>query len=284
MTNIVNVEMAAAWDGPEGAHFAEQASRYERATQAHTRRLLAALDLRPGHAVLDVGCGAGCATNEIARLVQPGAVLGIDLSTALLTVAENAAREQRLANVRFEHADAQVHSFEPPVFDLGVSSFGAMFFNDPVAAFANIRGALRPGARLVLLAWRGLAENEWLTEFRRSLAAGRPLPTPPPNVPGPFGLADPTHARGVLTAAGFATVDVESVDEPIVLGTDPEDAFAFVSTMGLTRGLLADLDDQRRKEALEELHATLTRHATTDGVELATAAWLITATTEGELT
>jgi SAM-dependent methyltransferase len=152
-----------------------------------------------------------------------------------------------------------------------------MFFNDPVAAFTNIGNAVRPGGRLALLAWRELARNEWLMALREALAVGRQLPMPPPDAPTPFSLADPDRVSRILDAAGFAEVAFEPIDEPIDFGSDADDAFAFMRTLGIVEGLTRDLDDAGRADALAALRATVDAHDEGDGVLFGTSAWLITA-------
>jgi SAM-dependent methyltransferase len=191
--------------------------------------------------------------------------------------AREHALAEGVANVRFEQADAQVHAFAVQEFDVVISRFGAMFFADPVAAFANIGGAMRPGARLTLLGWQELRRNPWVTAIRDALASGRQLPDPPPGQPGPFGLADADMVRGVLASAGFESPEVDPVHAPVCLGPGVDGAMSYVGGMGITRGLLADLDDTARAGALEALRATLTEHVTADGVLLDGAAWVITA-------
>lgn len=110
-----------------------------------------------------------------------------------------------------------------------------------------------------------------------ALAAGRDLPQPPSGAPGPFGLADPDRARAVLEGAGFEAVEFEPIEEAIEFGSDAEDAFSFVRTSGMVRGLTEDLDDATRAEALANLRAVLAAHETDEGVLLGTSAWLITA-------
>jgi SAM-dependent methyltransferase len=228
--------------------------------------------------VLDIGCGTGKLTRELAHgAARDGSVLGVDLSSQMLGRAREAASAEGLTNTRFEQADAQVHPFELAELDLAVSSFGVMFFADPVAAFTNIRRALRPGGRVALLAWRDLERNEWVATIRAALAAGRDLPTPPAGTPGPFGLADRTRTEAVFAKAGYGEVALESIDLPLCLGTDADDAFSFVRTFGVTRGLLQDLDEARAASALDELHRALVAHETSDGVLFAGSAWLITA-------
>lgn len=278
---VANVEMAAAWDGAEGDHWAEHAERYESIARDFEKALLDRAALRPDDDVLDVGCGTGGSTRDVARIATSGTVVGIDLSRRMLDRARAAVAAEGLGNVDFVQGDAQVHPFPPASFDVAVSAFGAMFFADPVAAFRNIARALRPDGRLALLAWRPLEENEWLRVLRGALASGRDLPSPPVGLPGPFGLADPAQADAVLRDAGFADVAVEPLDGPMRFGRDTEDAFTFVSTQGITRGLLGDLDADAAAAAVEELRRALADHETPDGVVLGGAAWLVGARRSG---
>jgi hypothetical protein len=153
-----------------------------------------------------------------------------------------------------------------------------MFFDDPDAAFSNVGRALRPGARIALLAWQGVERNEWISALRTALAMGRSLPSPPISAPGPFGLEDPGFVRSVLERAGFVDVGFEDVREPFWMGSDPADAFGFVSQIGMTTGMLEGLDAADRERALDNLRALVTEHETADGVVLASGAWVITAT------
>jgi SAM-dependent methyltransferase len=278
---IANVEMAAAWDGPEGLHWAEHAERYESMGPGFWDALVAAVRIAPDDDVLDVGCGTGGSSRNAARLAASGSVLGVDLSGPMLERARAAAERDGLANIRFVQADAQVHSFPAAAFDVAVSSFGAMFFADPVAAFTNIGRSLRPDGRLGLLAWRRLEENGWLCSLRGALAAGRELPSPPVGLPGPFGLADPSQVEALLRSAGLADVAVEPVDAPMRFGADVDDAYSFVSTQGITRGLLQGLEPEAATAALAALRQELTDHETPDGVLLQGAAWVISARARG---
>ena len=275
---IANVEMAAAWDGHEGDMWTEHADHYERAGWRLWKRFEEGGFVGPGHRVLDIGCGTGRSSRDVARTVGPaGEVLGVDLSGRMVAEARRRAASEGLENVRFEQADAQVHPFAEGEFDAVISNFGAMFFSDPVAAFSNFGRAVRAGGRLAMLGWRELARNEWLLGFREALAAGRTLPEPPPGAPGPFGLADADRDRDILAAAGFVDVELRSIDEPVEFGTDLDDAYAFARTAGIVEGLTKDLDEQTRADALARLRAMLAAHETPEGVLLGTSAWLITA-------
>lgn len=277
MLTIANVEQAAAWDGPEGKQWAENADRYETTSRHHRARLLDTALVSPGEAVLDIGCGTGGLTIEVARRAAPGAVRGVDLSAAMLELAAQRGAAAGLDNVTFQQADAQVHPFEPEGFDWMISSFGAMFFGHPDAAFGNIARALRPGGRLAMLVWRELARNEWLVALRAALAVGRALPEPPPGALGPFSLADPARAEQILGGAGFVDIGFEPLDELIEFGRDGEDAFAFVHTMGIVQGLTQDLGEASKAQALDQLRAALVAHETDKGVRFGSSAWLVTA-------
>ena len=273
----VNLEMTRAWDGPEGERWAAHATGYDRASGRQWRRFLALVPVGEADRVLDVGCGSGRSTCDLARLAPAGTATGVDLSSAMLAVARSRAAYEGLTNARFEQADAQVHAFDPAAAHLVVSVFGTMFFDDPVAAFRNLHGALAPEGRLALLVWRELARNEWVFAVRQALAAGRRLPEPPRDAPGPFSLADRDRVRQVLEAAGFRDVQLQAVDEPVDLGGDPDTAYAFVRDLGVTHGLLQDLDQPAADRALEDLREALARRATPDGVLLGASSWLVTA-------
>ncbi len=272
-----NPEQAAAWNGQEGQAWTEHAARYERSSWRHQRLLLDRITVEPDTKVLDIGCGTGHVTCEVARLAVDGAVLGVDLSAPMLDLARQRSGTEGLTHLQFVQADAQVHPFGADTFDIAISMFGCMFFADPVAAFANIGGGLRTGATVAFLAWRPLAENAWLTEVRGALALGRDLPTPPADAPTPFALADPDRVRSIFTAAGYSAVDLEPVDEAVEFGTDADDAYSFMRTLGIVRGLTEGLDEDRRAEAHAALRQTIAAHETPDGVLFGTAAWLITA-------
>jgi SAM-dependent methyltransferase len=272
-----NLEQAAAWDGEEGDEWTVHADRYDAACRRYDRCLIEGAHIAATDRVLDVGCGTGISSRDAANIAVEGSVTGVDLSARMIAEARRRSTAAGLTNTKFVVGDAQVYPFDHAAFDVVISRFGAMFFGDPVAAFTNLARALRDDGRLALLTWQELANNDWVLTLRDTLAAGRSLPEPPTGTPGPFGLADPNDARRVLTAAGFDDVEMAQVREPMYLGADGDDAFSFVSGLGLTRGLLSELDDRTRESALEALRNRLNAHATSDGVLLGAAGWLITA-------
>jgi SAM-dependent methyltransferase len=270
-----NAAQVRAWDGNEGEFWAAHAQQFDDSVAVHHRALLAAAAIGTTERVLDIGCGAGQTTRDAARLAAQGDALGVDLSSRMLEEARRLAAEQGVTNAHFEQADAQVHPFTPQSFDVAISRSGAMFFGDPDAAFSNIGRALVAGGRLVIVAWQGLAENEWMREISGALAAGRVMPGPPPNTPGPFALADPDRVRSILGGAGFIDVTIESLAAPIHFGRDTETASAFI--LGPTGWMLDGLDEPGRDRALDNLHETVEAHRTDEGVTFASASWVIEA-------
>jgi len=273
-----NADMRRAWDGPDGDIWAASAEQYESRGAGQRRLLLEAAAIVPGERVLDLGCGNGASTIEAARMAAPGEVVGIDLSAAMLSNARARSAAAGLTNATFVHGDAQVHDFEPESFDVVVSNVGAMFFDDKVAAFTNLRRALRPGGRMALMVWQRLESNEWLLALREALAMGRDLPSQVVGLPGPFGLADPDQVSALLSDTGFTDVRFGDVREPLVFGASTAAAYALMVDDGPTRGLLEGLSDADRAAALDQLRAMVAAHETPSGVAFGSASWLIQAT------
>ncbi|OOC54111.1 MULTISPECIES: class I SAM-dependent methyltransferase [Nocardiopsis] len=237
--------------------------------------LRAAADVRSTDRVLDIGCGTGQTTRDAARSAPSGSALGVDLSRPMVDRARRLSEEEGIRNVGFERADAQVHPFTPEGFTLGISRFGTMFFADPVAAFANIGRALRPGARLVQLVWQTEDRQEWFGAVRQALAGGRTVPAGLGG--GAFSLADPAVAAGVLTAAGFTAVETTGVRRPVYYGPDAASARDMLLGLRMVEDLVAGLDAAATARALDRLPAVLDAHDTGEGVWFDSRAWLVTA-------
>lgn len=258
-------------------HSLEYEAALEQLASGYDKALLEAAGMEDGARVLDIGCGSGSSSRAAARAVGAGSVLGIDLSAAAVNRAQALARAEGLDNVAFEQGDAATAAFGAASFDVAVSRFGAMYFGHPVPAFANVAGALRPGGRLALVAWRETDRNEWMTEVAGALAMGRALPERPAGTPGAFGLAGADHVRRTLNDAGFVDVCLDERSEPVSFGPDAEAAYALVSTQGLARDLLGGLDADARKAALAALRGVLAAHETPEGVLFGSSCWLVTA-------
>jgi SAM-dependent methyltransferase len=190
--------------------------------------------------------------------------------------ARDLAQAEGLRNVAFQRADAQVHRFPPERFDLAISRFGTMFFDDPVAAFANIGRALRPAGRLVMMVWQGHEHNEWEVAIRRALEGFEEPAAVAPAGPDPFSLADPATVEGILEVAGFAEVTFTDVHQPVYYGPDVAAALDWVRGFTCTNSLLERLDPAGAERALQRLRNTLAAHAGGDGVWFDSRAWIVT--------
>jgi SAM-dependent methyltransferase len=274
---IVNVDQAAAWDGPQGDVWVAREDALNAALVPHTEVLFSAAAVRRTDRVLDVGCGTGQTTRECARRAADGDALGVDLSSAMLARGRERAEADGLRNVTFEQGDAQVHPFPSERFDLVVSRFGVMFFADPVAAFANLHRASAPGGRLTVIVWQAVERNEWVALPRAALALGRDLPPLPTDAPGPMGLADADRTRGILVDAGWSDVELDEASVPYEFGPDVESAVAHAREVGFMRALLEGLDDEQTRQAVDELRAVMTEHASPDGVRLDSRIWVVRA-------
>jgi SAM-dependent methyltransferase len=272
-----NVVQAELWNGAEGRDWADHPERYEAMLGPFGARVLDAVALRPGERVLDVGCGAGDLARAAANRVGPdGQVLGLDLSAALIDAARQATAADQAS---FVVGDAQTYGLPQGGFDVVVSRFGVMFFDDPVAAFANLGSALRPGGRLGFVCWQDAAANEWMLTAPMAALAHAPPPDPAVfEALSPFGFADPDRVVAILGEAGFVDVTCTGVEQPLLFGgaRTVEDAVEFFRD-GIGASLLAGAGPEQVAAALDAVREALVPRMTARGVELGAAAWLVTA-------
>jgi SAM-dependent methyltransferase len=276
---VFNDDQRSRWNGTDGEYWTSQQDRLDRTLAPVIEPLLAFAAPCAGSTVLDVGCGCGATTIELARAVGPsGRVLGIDISEPMLALAEK--RLRKFANTSCRLGDAA----DLPLRDLGaeliVSRFGVMFFGDPVAAFANLRTGLAAGGRLRFACWRPINENPWLQIPLHAVYEHAPrLPKPAPEEPGPFAFGDTARVTRVLTAAGFTRPSFTPLDiqMDIASGGTLEDAVAQSSAMGPAKRALADQPDDIRDAAIASIRRALTPYASAAGVQLPGAVWLVAA-------
>ena len=211
-----------------------------------------------------------------ARATGSGHVLGAGFSRILVAEARRLAAAAGAANARFEVADVQVHPFGAGTFDVVLSSFGVMFFDDPAAASGNLRKALRRGGRLAFLCWRTREENPLFTFGFAGTAAAPGLR----ELPGPsaaFSLAGPGQVGALLSDAGFGGIECEKADEPMLAGRDADDVLEDERASPAATGILAGLSPAQAAELTRQVRDRLAAYASPDGVTMPGAAWLVTA-------
>jgi len=275
-----NQQQSEAWNGAESVHYVDHSDRYDRQLAPFTDALLEYIQLEPHHAVLDVGCGCGATTLAAARGARTA--VGADLSRPLLEVAADRARAASLDNAEFVVADAQTYAFAAGAFDLIISQFGLMFFDDPVSAFANLRQALAPGGRLAFVCWQGLEANEWVSVVGRAVAQHTELPVLGGQAGGPgmFALEDRDEIAALLDAAGFTQIEIEPISPTILLGGGGtlDESIDFLLGAGIARGLLGRVEPEARPAVIQAIRVALTeRYEPGVGVRIGTGAWFVSA-------
>jgi SAM-dependent methyltransferase len=237
--------------------------------------------IRIGERVLDIGCGCGSTTVELARRVGPtGAVTGVDISSVMLDRARLAAREAELDQVRYVNADAQIFSFAPGSVDLVFSRFGVMFFAQPEEAFRNLFKALCSGGRLAFVCWRALPDNPWMTvPLGAALQHLPPPPLPAPEAPGPFAFADAERVRRILATAGFVDIQIEALNETLTIGggVDLAQTVDYLMQMGPLGAALRESAPELRSQVAASVREALLPYQTPGGVRMSSGAWLVTA-------
>jgi SAM-dependent methyltransferase len=267
-SNEIANAQAAAWNGPSGLAWVDEQSLLDRLYLPFQELLLeAVLAAAPQH-VLDVGCGTGSTTLAYARgLGRSARVTGIDISEPMLAAAKSRAADADVA-ATFIRADAQAHPFEPASVDMIVSRFGVMFFADPVAAFTNLRGAARPGARLRCIAWRSMAENPFMTEAERAAA-----PLLRPDLPGQFAFADRDRVHDILTASGWQDVDIQPLD--VACRMSEADLLTYIGRLGPVGMALREADGDTRARVVAAVRAAFEPYLVSGECRFTAACWLL---------
>ncbi len=225
--------------------------------------------------MLDVGCGTGSTTVAIAQRLGPlAACVGVDISAPMLAAAR-ARAERDGVPATFICADAQTYAFEPAAFDLIVSRFGVMFFQDSVAAFANLRRAARDDAELRLIVWRSAVENPFMTVAERAAAPVLPLPERQPDAPGQFRFANDQRVREILNDSGWRAIDCEPLDVSCAM-PEPE-LIGYFTRFGPVGMALNDADDRTRQRVVDAVRPAFDPFVHDGEVRFTAACWIVTA-------
>jgi SAM-dependent methyltransferase len=273
----INADMLAFWNGQGGDTWVARQAHTDITLTAVSEALLAFAAPRAGERVLDVGCGCGATTLDFARAVGPaGRVAALDISGPMLAEGEARAAAAGIANVDWRQADPATAALDG--YDLLTSAFGVMFFGDPVGAFAHMRSAANPGARMAFVCWRPLAENPWMEVPMNAVARHLPpRPKPVPNAPGMFAFADPERVSEVLTAAGWAPprLDKLDLDLDIAAGRGLEEAVVQSTQIGAVNSWLRNQPAEVVSAAIASLREALAAYLDGASVRLPGAMWLV---------
>lgn len=271
-----NLPQQSLWNSRVGETWVAQQALLDRMFRPLEILLAAAVRENGASNVLDIGCGTGATSLAIARALAPtGRCTGIDISRPLIEAARHRAATEGVETVCFQLSDAQTHDFEARSFDAITSRFGVMFFDDPIAAFANLRSAATDDARLTLLVWRDKAENPFMTAAERATRHLLPeLPSVGPDEPGQFGLADPARIRSVL-GRSWRDLQIDPLDIPCTLSRTDLETYAM--NMGRVGAMLPDLDDATRDAVSQALNEAFGVFVSGDAARFSLACWKVSA-------
>jgi SAM-dependent methyltransferase len=267
---------AALWNGPAGRSWVEAQALTDRVYEPLEDLLVEAVAAVSRGAVLDVGCGTGRTTVAVARrLGADSQCTGVDISEPMIAAAR-ARAERDGTTARFIRADAQDYAFDPASVDTVMSRFGVMFFDDPVRAFANLRRAGTDDAALRVIAWRGAAENPFMTTAERAAAPLLPnLPPRRPDGPGQFAFADDRRVRGILEESGWTDVDIRPIDVECAL---PErDLVAYFTRLGPVGLILQEADEPTRARVVDAVRPAFDPYVHGADVRITAACWMVEA-------
>jgi SAM-dependent methyltransferase len=269
-------DQATLWNGTSGCAWVESQQLLDNLLEPFENALMQAIRAGSSSHVLDVGCGTGSTTVSAARLLgEKGQCTGIDISEPMLAVARMRAEREK-TSAKFICADAQTHAFAPASFDTIISRFGVMFFADPIAAFANLHRAATKGARLCCIAWRGAADNPFMTTAER--AAALLLPNTPPRIPdgpGQFGFADPQRVRGILEQSGWSDIDLQPLD--VVCRFPETELIGYFTRFGPVGQALQQADETTRNRVIATVRTAFDPYVHGSEVRFNAGAWTISA-------
>jgi SAM-dependent methyltransferase len=277
-TNTRNTadEQAALWNGDGGRAWVDVQPVLDGLFKPFEDQLVDAVRAGSARRVLDVGCGTGATTLALARsLGTSGRCIGVDISEPMLTLARARAEREHVPAI-FIRADAETYAFEPGSCDMIVSRFGVMFFGDFARAFTNLRRAARAGAELRFVAWRGAAQNPFMTTSERAAAPLLPnMPPRRPDAPGQFALGDRARVEGILQQSGWVEIDVQPIDVSLTLPA--KDLDLYITRLGPLGRSLAEVDEPARTRVMAKVRQAFESYVHGDEVRFDAACWMISA-------
>jgi SAM-dependent methyltransferase len=268
-------EQRKLWNGLAGRAWVDAQAVLDRMFKPFEDLLVQALSAKSRHYVLDVGCGTGSTTLAVARLLgTKGRAVGIDISAPMIATARSRA-EREPTPADFICASAQDYSFEPASFDMIISRFGVMFFDDSVRAFANLRRAARDNADVRFITWRSADENPFMTTAERAAAPLLQLPIRQPDAPGQFAFANAERVRSILEASGWTGIEIRPIDVDCSL---PEkELVPYLTRFGPVGRVFHDADDRIRAQVIETLRAAFDLYVHGSEVRYTAACWMVSA-------
>jgi ubiquinone/menaquinone biosynthesis C-methylase UbiE len=280
-----NAAAIQAWDGILFDKFSRFRHLLTTGLATHGTEALRRHPPAMGARVLDLGCGFGDTTLEVAHLVGPtGHAVGVDAAAKFVEEAARTTKRAEVPNASYFTADIQVDDLRGP-YELAFSRFGVMFFASPVAAMRNVKKALKPGATLLMVVWRKREDNPWTNAAELAVKDILPPvphddPDEPTCGPGPFSMAGADTVSAQLVAAGYHQISLERFDTDICIGKDLEEALAFATSLG-PAGEMIRLAAAKGIDETPRVHAAirdaLAPYVRPNGVYAPSSTWFVRA-------
>ena len=275
-----NAKQKDFWSGKGGDYWVEKQSEMDIMLNPLGEKALAKLDLKSNSDVLDIGCGCGATTLEIAKKVSEGTVTGLDISVPMLDKAESEASIQGIANVDFRVVDVQVDQLASEKYDYVYSRFGVMFFDDPYEAFKNIFSSIKEGGELSFVCWQDPSLNPWQSLSVQVIRGYLDMPSPPPRSPGPFAFHEKDYVKEILEKSGFSNISFDDNQEDITMfsGKSLQEASEdYLAINPVVTEMLKDSPDDLKAEIVESLKEAFSEFHKGDGLVFPSATWVVSA-------
>ena len=275
-----NAKQKDFWSGKGGDYWVEKQSEMDIMLNPLGKKALAKLDLKNNSEVLDIGCGCGATTLEIAKKVSEGTVTGLDISVPMLNKAESEASIQGIANVDFKVIDVQVDLLASEKYDYVYSRFGVMFFDDPYEAFKNIFSSIKEGGELSFVCWQDPSLNPWQSLSVQVIRGYLDMPSPPPRSPGPFAFHEKDYVKEILEKSGFSDISFDDNQEDITMfsGKSLQEASEdYLAINPVVTEMLKDSPDDLKAEIVESLKEAFSEFYKGDGLVFPSATWVVLA-------
>ena len=275
-----NIKQRQFWSGAGGDVWVNKQREMDIMLNPLGDRVIERLDLKSDSKIIDIGCGCGATTLEIAKKITQGEILGVDISEPMLDKATETAKEMSLSNISFEVKDVQVDVMPLNYFDIAFSRFGVMFFEDPFEAFKNIHSSLKEDGLLSFVCWQNASLNPWQSLSIQVIKEFLDLPAPAPKSPGPFAFEDKTYLEEILRESGFKGLEILDNQEDIVMfsGKSIREACEDYLTINpVVTEMLKNSKPELTEEILEALVIKFSNFHQNDGLLFPSATWIVTA-------
>ena len=276
-----NIKQKQFWSGAGGDVWVDKQREMDIMLNPLGQKAIGQLILEEHTKILDIGCGCGATTIEIAKMIPKGHVTGLDISIPMLDRAEKFASEMSLSNIDFQVKDVQTEEINSNHYDIAFSRFGVMFFEDPYEAFKNINQAIKENGQLVFVCWQNPSLNPWQSLSLQVIKEYLDLPSPPPKSPGPFAFEDKDYIEDILKGSDFKDISIADNQEDIVMfsGKSIREACEDYLTINpVVTEMLKNSGNELKEEILEALIAKFSSFHNNDGLLFPSATWIVSAT------